>query len=280
MSNSLKILFCCNSAFSSFSMSSGRLNFLSSVSKTTTWAVMMKANSKLEKLTSEVKEVALKSDADLVGIVPANAIDSFPKTWVGWKIQEYTKKTTEIMPEARSIVMIGYHVWDDMLELVIKKGEKWVYPGYFPLRVLVQVVTNHLEKNGYKAVSYPFLSHKRLAQLAGFGNYGKNALIINPVFGPWIRLAAVLTNAEMIADKPFEQDLCGDCEECVQACPVGALTPYTVDDSKCLVGAHLIAKKNFESDEELRKYETSLTRNSHLMCMECQKACRYGIEKH
>ena len=241
---------------------------------------MMKANSKMEKLTSELKEVALKSGADLVGIVPADAIDSFPKTWVGWKIQEYTKKTTDIMPDAKFIVMIGYYVWDDMLELAIKKDEKWVYPGYFPLRVQVQAVTNYLEKNGYKTVSYPSLSHKRLAQLAGFGNYGKNALIINPVFGPWIRLAAVLTDAQMIADKPFEQDLCSDCDECIGACPVDALIPYKVDDSKCLVGAHLVDKRDFERDEDLRKYEPSFTKNSHLMCIECQKSCRYGKEKH
>lgn len=240
----------------------------------------LKANSKAEKLTSEVKEVALKAGASLVGIVPASVIDSFPSIWVGWKIQEYTKKTIEIMSDAKSIVVIGYHVWDDILELAIEKDEEWVYPGYFPLSVLAQAVTNHLEMNGYKAVSAYGLSYKRLAQLAGFGNYGKNALIINPIYGPWIRLAAILTNAEMVADKSFEQDLCGDCENCLKACPAGALTPYKVDDSKCLVGVHLTDKEKFEKNEKLIKYEPSLTKNSHLMCVKCQKACHYGKEKH
>jgi len=240
----------------------------------------LKTNSKAEKLTSEVKEIALKSGASLVGIVSASVIDSFPSMWVGWKIQEYTKKTTNVMPDAKSVVVIGYHVWDDMLELAIKKDEKWVYPGYLPLLVSAQSVTNHLEKNGYNAVSAYSLSYKRLAQLAGFGNYGKNALIISPVLGPWIRLAAILTNAEMVADKPFEQDLCGDCENCLKACPVGALTPYKVDDSKCLVGVHLTDKENLKGNEKLSKHEPAFTKNSHLMCMECQKACRYGKEKH
>lgn len=239
----------------------------------------MKTNSKAQKLTSEVKEIALKSGASLVGIVSASAIDSFPSIWVGWKIQEYTKKTIDIMPDAKSVVVVGYHVWDDMLELAIKKGETWVYPGYFPLLVLVQSVKNCLEKNGYKAVSGYSLSYKRLAQLAGFGNYGKNALIINPVFGPWIRLDSILTNAEMVTDKPFEQNLCGDCEQCLKACPVGALTPYKVDDSQCLVGVHLTDKENL-CNEKLRKHEPSFTNNSHLMCVECQKACKYGKEKH
>lgn len=240
----------------------------------------MKNIPSVEKFTLEVREIALDSGANLVGIVPAKVIDSLPRMWVGWKIQEYTKKTTDIMADAKSVVVTGYHVWDDLLELAIRKGEKWVYPEYFPLKVSEQAVMNHLEKNGYKAVPADGLSYKRLAQLAGFGNYGKNALIINPIFGSWIRLAAVLTNAEMVADKPFEQDLCVDCEECIKACPVGALTPYKVDGEKCLVGLHITDKESFERNKEYAKYEPSLTKNSHLMCMKCQKACPHGREKH
>lgn len=239
----------------------------------------MKISPSTEKFTLNVKEIALESGADLVGIVLAEVIDSSPRVWVGWKIKEYTKKSKDIMPDAKSVVVIGYHLWDDMLELAIRKGEKWVYPGYFPLEVSAQAVMNHLQKNGYRAFSAHGLSYKRLAQLAGFGNYGKNALIISPVFGPWIRLAAVLTDAEMVADKPFEQDLCGNCEECIKVCPVGALGRYRVDDQKCLVGVHLIKKEEFEHNEKYARFEPSLTRNSHLMCMECQKACKHGKEK-
>jgi len=235
---------------------------------------------KIGKFTSEVKRVAMEKGASLVGIVSASIIDSLPVIKVGWKIQEYTKKTTDIMPDAESIVVIGYHVWDDMLELAIRKGDRWVYPGYFLLEVSEQAVKDFLEKNGYKTVTYPPLSQKRLAQLAGFGNYGKNALIVSPVYGPWIRLATVLTNAEMIPDKPFEQDLCGDCVECVKACPVGALTPYKVDDSKCLVGIHLLDRDRFELNEEWTRYEPSLTENSHIMCIACQKVCHYGKDRH
>jgi len=240
----------------------------------------LKADLEAKQLAEEIKEVALKAGADLVGIVSASAIDVLPSIWVGWTIQERTKKTTDIMPDAKSVVAIGYHVWDDMLEIAIRKGEKWVYPGYFPLRTSRLKVINHLEKKGCKAVPCRPVSYKRLAQLAGFGNFGKNALIINPTFGPWIRLAPVLTNAEMTPDEPFDQNLCGDCENCVKACPVGALTPYKVDDTKCLVGVHLIEKEISKYAEELKLYEPSLTKNSHLMCTECQKACKYGKEKH
>jgi epoxyqueuosine reductase len=240
----------------------------------------LKINSDAENLTTELKQVAVKFGANLVGIVPAEVIDSFPKIWVGWKIQEYTKKTVDVMPDTRSIVVMGYHVWDDMLELAIKKGEEWVYPGYFPLDVLLLAIKSFLEQKGYKTAYARSISHKRLAQLAGLGNYGKNALIINPVFGPWLRFAAVMTNAELTADKPFTQDLCEDCEECVKACPANALTPYKVDDHKCLLGIHLLNKASFEQNSEWKRIEPSLTENSHLMCTICQRVCRYGREKH
>ncbi len=239
----------------------------------------MKADSQAEKLSKEVKEVALSSGADLVGIVSAGTIDALPKVWVGWTIQDYNKRTTDVMPDSKSIVVIGNHVWDDMLELAIRKGENWVYPGYFSLEVPRRAVIHRLENRGYKATPFNSVSHKRLAQLAGFGNFGKNALIINPTFGPWVRLAVVLTNAEMRADRPFERDLCGDCEECIRSCPVGALTPYKVDDTKCLVGVHIASGDVSRYEEALRRHEPSFTKNSHLMCVECQRACKYGKEK-
>jgi len=70
-------------------------------------------------------------------------------------------------------------------------------------------------------------------------------------------LATILANTEMVPDKPFELDLCGDCEECVKSCPLGALAPYKVDDRKCLVGVHPVDKESFELNEEWRKYEPS-----------------------
>lgn len=240
----------------------------------------MKVNPDDVKLAVEVKKIALDYGASLAGIVCAKDVDSFPRIWVGWKQQHYTKKTTEIMPDAKSVIVLAYHVWDDMLELAVTKGEEWIYPGYLPLDTITVAIMKLLGERGFNTAYANSISHKRLAQLAGFGNYGKNSLIINPVFGPWLRFAALLTNAEIPKDKPFELDLCGDCEACIQACPAGALTPHKVDDSKCLLGIHISNKKDFEKNSKWLQIEPSLTKNSHLMCMRCQKSCRYGRDKH
>lgn len=49
-----------------------------------------------KKLSSEIKEIALKSGASLVGIVSTKAYDALPTVNVKWESIGYTKKTTDI----------------------------------------------------------------------------------------------------------------------------------------------------------------------------------------
>lgn len=65
--------------------------------------------------------------------------------------------------------------------------------------------------------------HKTFALASGLGWIGRNLLLINPFYGPRIRLATILTNAKLEqTGKPMENK-CGDCRACIDACPTGAL---------------------------------------------------------
>lgn len=99
-----------------------------------------------------------------------------------------------------------------------------------------------LENRGFSALPIPssqyrrpgerraIFSHKLAGNLAGVGWIGKNCLLITTEFGPRIRLASVLTNCELESGKRlFGQ--CGDCEICVNACPVGALRGIEFNES-------------------------------------------------
>ena len=67
----------------------------------------------------------------------------------------------------------------------------------------------YLNSLGYKTELEPdLLSKKRMAQLGGLGNFGKQSLIVNPEYGPWIRLRSILTDAELVPTTPFTDDLC------------------------------------------------------------------------
>ncbi len=194
------------------------------------------------KLTQEVKEHAMsysawRACADLVGIIPAESLDKIPSYRQDWR-DTSTMKTTEQMKDAKSIIVLGYHASDDIYEAIIRKGNRIDLCGY-PTNINDLRLLQHLRAKGLEAeVADDSLPYKQMARLAGFGNYGKNALIINPKYGPWVRLGAIVTNAELVYDEPFDKDLCGDCDKCLKACPTGALTPYRVDHSRCLVNPY------------------------------------------
>jgi epoxyqueuosine reductase QueG len=67
------------------------------------------------------------------------------------------------------------------------------------------------------------LPHKTVATKAGFGWIGKSALLITKRYGAAIRLASVLTDADLDTAEPVEQSMCGDCRQCADHCPAKAI---------------------------------------------------------
>ena len=65
--------------------------------------------------------------------------------------------------------------------------------------------------------------HKSAAVAAGLGWIGKSALFVSPVHGPRVRLATVLTDAELPCSAQPMESRCGDCNLCTEACPSGAI---------------------------------------------------------
>lgn len=66
------------------------------------------------------------------------------------------------------------------------------------------------------------ISHKAVARLCGLGGIGRNALFLSAEYGPAVRLSTVLTDMPLpeggVAENP-----CAGCNNCVRACPSGAL---------------------------------------------------------
>jgi epoxyqueuosine reductase QueG len=231
--------------------------------------------------------------ADIIKIIPTERYDSTPSYEVPY-MDGMTKKTYDYMEGTKSIIVLGFHAWDDMCEaLTVKNGHLEAF-GYTRVGYVVYKLRLFIESLGYTAKrSGDFIPKKKLAVLAGIGNYGKNSLIISPKYGPWIRLAAILTNAELEYDDAFTEGLCGDCEECVKACPTGAISHYRVYPERCLVSPSsknwvdiLDGNLSFEDCREVEngnqlfeEHSPVLTKNTRLMCMTCQLACPYGKEE-
>lgn len=64
---------------------------------------------------------------------------------------------------------------------------------------------------------------KTAATRAGLGWIGKNGLLVTEQFGPRVRLEAILVDMNLPINEPVTRSHCGDCNKCVENCPIGCL---------------------------------------------------------
>lgn len=165
------------------------------------------------------------------------------------------------------------------------------HPGKFPCpnwgiayevtNQLIEEACRHLsaflEAGGYRTVLTPATenfdekrllarwSHKHLGYVAGLGRFGINAQFITPA-GCAGRMGSLVTDADL-GDHPLvtKPELClykvhGDCLQCVERCPVKAVSVEGIDRHRCNNRLH------FNWDHRLR---LGLGERSH-GCAKCQ----------
>ena len=115
------------------------------------------------------------------------------------------------------------------------------------------------------------LMEKAWAQRAGLGWIGKHTNLISRDYGSWLFLGELILDYELTPDQPFEDDLCGSCSACIDACPTNAIVQdYLLDSNKC------ISYLTIEHRGDLpKKYETEL--NGWIYgCDICQNVCPWN----
>jgi epoxyqueuosine reductase len=86
-----------------------------------------------------------------------------------------------------------------------------------------------LETFDWEPLTSSSLPSKAVARAAGLGCFGKNFLIINPKLGPAFRHASLITDMPLEPDKPVDEQICGKCNICKDACPVNAIKGLKFD---------------------------------------------------
>jgi len=161
-------------------------------------------------------------------------------------------------------ISIGISLFDDIVDRLPQRLEGAVAIDYRHhcynvinqrLDNITSRLSSILQGDGYRVFPVPaskrvndeklsgIFSHKMAAHLAGLGWIGKSCLLVTPENGTRVRWATVLTDAPLnVTGEPMSEQ-CGNCNQCVEICPVKAFTgePYRTgepretryDASKC-----------------------------------------------
>lgn len=111
-----------------------------------------------------------------------------------------------------------------------------------------------------------------LARKAGLGWFGKSTNLVNPRIGSFFFIGSLVIDLELEPDAPFEQDRCGTCTRCIEACPTGAIVDErVVDATRCI--SYLTIEKRGEISKELAPMI-----GEHVYgCDICQDVCPWNV---
>ena len=229
-------------------------------------------------LKEELIAYAKKIGLDLIGITTTDPYNRFLdeldlrkkhyQERFAYRIEGWQRmaQPLKVLPDAKSVIVIGFYYLTEESEPAGCRGKMGRIVNYGHLGILkrARLMRSFLQKKGYKAV---IGAHRKEAAVrAGLGSIGKHNLVMNEECGSWVAYQSIVTTAEMEADKPFTDDLCGDCDLCLKACPTSALyEPRRLDPRKCVT--YMLTSRDV-SEEYLPAFD-----NYILGCDVCQEAC-------
>lgn len=187
-----------------------------------------------------------------------------------------------LWPEAKSVIALGmsYAPAEDPLALA-DRPDRGVISVYARNRDYHDTVKKRLKELGRWIVASQGceikvfvdtapVMEKPLAALAGIGWQGKHTNLVSREHGSWLFLGEIYTTLEIDPDAA-EEDHCGTCRDCLDACPTNAFpAPRQIDARRCI--SYLTIEHRGPIPEELRP----LMGNRIYGCDDCLAVCPWN----
>ncbi|MDR7033753.1 tRNA epoxyqueuosine(34) reductase QueG [Mesorhizobium sp. BE184] len=191
-----------------------------------------------------------------------------------------------LWPDARSIVIVAMNYGPDedprALQSKPRRGAISVYArnrDYHDLMKgrLKEIAGKIVARAGGDVkvfVDTAPVMEKPLAEAAGLGWQGKHTNLISREHGSWLFLGSIFTTADIAPDVP-EEDHCGSCRACLDACPTDAFpAPYRLDARRCI--SYLTIENKGPIPHEFR----AAIGNRIYGCDDCLAACPWNKFAH
>lgn len=156
-------------------------------------------------------------------------------TWLAEQ-REMRLRPTAMLPTARSLVVVAWHYQPTPGSGDLRRARYAAGKDYhILLRQKLGRIGRALGVGQRACVDSAPISERVLAQFAGLGWIGRNALVIDPVAGSYRLLGVLLTEAEIERhDAGKGVDRCGTCTACEKRCPTAALVDRRVLTERCI----------------------------------------------
>jgi len=258
--------------------------------------------------STEIKRLVTDTGFDLCGVAPPDIIVPATERYRQWLRQGYHADMAwmaasqqrrldpaQLMNDVQSVIMLGLNHYQPDSETVptghgrvsrYARGRDYHKVIGGMVKALLRRIEAAINRDAVLLskpparfkwwVDYgPFLE-RAYAEQAGLGFIGKNSMLINRAFGSWIFLAEIVTSLplEFDAAAPEEHGRCGECRECIDACPTGAIVgDGTIDARRCI--SYLTIERKGEIPADLAGAMGDLV----FGCDICQAACPLNFKR-
>jgi epoxyqueuosine reductase len=243
-----------------------------------------------QKIISKAKQLGF----DLIGFSKHQILEEEIQNLEKWISQNYQagmkymeqnvekrKDVSTILPNCKSVISLGMNYFiNEKFEKSDDCGKVSRYAWGKDYHLIIWQKLDELiefvkSKNpNFEAKSYvdtgPVMD-KVWAVKSGIGWQGKHSNVINKKIGSWFFISTILTNFDFEEYNIPQNDFCGNCTACIDACPTKAIVEDKVVDSNKCISYLTIENKSEIPNEFIGKFE-----NWIFGCDVCQDVCPWN----